>query len=124
MSQKIVLGQPPRAFTREVSVPLPGGDTGVIRAEFTYRTRTELVALMAEVESSMEKLEGLETVSEVVAVSTALNAGHLMSILCGWDLDVPFNEETVTQLCDEIPGAAAALMDTYRAVLVEGREGN
>jgi len=42
----------------------------------------------------------------------------------GWNLDVDFNLANAQQLCDEMPAAAAKLMDDYRMACIEGRLGN
>ena len=56
--------------------------------------------------------------------TVAATAGYIMEIVDGWNLDEPFDLEAVTQLCDELPGMAAAIVDDYRAAVLEGRRGN
>ena len=52
------------------------------------------------------------------------NVEFLLGVLDGWGLDIEFTREGLDQLCNEIPGGAAAVMAAYRAGSVEGRLGN
>ena len=52
------------------------------------------------------------------------NADYLADILDSWDLDEKLSRDNLVQLCDEVPAAAAALMEAYRIATVEGRLGN
>ena len=52
------------------------------------------------------------------------NADYILQISDGWNLDEDFNRASVVQLCDELPGAAQAIIEAYRAALTEGRLGN
>lgn len=47
-----------------------------------------------------------------------------MQAVEGWNLDEPFALESVQQLADELPAAVAAIMDTYRSAITQGRLGN
>lgn len=53
-----------------------------------------------------------------------VNAEYLLQVIEGWNLDEELNEETAHQLANELPAAAAAIMNTYRQAIVEQRLGN
>jgi hypothetical protein len=52
------------------------------------------------------------------------NAQRLLQSIDGWGLDVDFSQEAVKQLCDEMPGCAAAIIDDYKNAILDGRLGN
>lgn len=128
---KVVLGQRPTHFSRKVTVALPEGGTGEITARFKYRTRTDFGALMDEIltaaevaPSGSDAQDQQLSLAQAMAKSTEANADYLMKCLEGWDLKAEFSRANLLQLCDELPGAAMALMDAYRAACIEGRLGN
>lgn len=138
---KIILGKRPTSFKRSVSVALPGEDVGTIEVEFKYRTRTEHAAwadeLQAELKAESDKeverfqkaIESGEKVAEftqteLVARQNAIHVRYIMGAVLGWNLDIPFDKEAVAQLVDEAPAAVPAILNDYRAAIVEGRLGN
>ena len=42
----------------------------------------------------------------------------------GWDIAEDFSRPNVEQLCNELPGVAMAIIDTYRQAVSEGKLGN
>lgn len=62
--------------------------------------------------------------SDLVARQIAFNVRYLQRTLEGWDLDIPFDKEAVTQLADELPAAVTAIIADYRKAINEGRAGN
>ena len=65
--------------------------------------------------------------SDAIALAGAPNAEQAaiaLKIANGWDLEDEFNLDNALKLCDELPAAATAIMQTYRAAIVEGRLGN
>lgn len=56
--------------------------------------------------------------------SIKANVDNLLDIVVGWDLDIPFGREGLTQLCDELPGAVQALIEGYRTAVNLGHLGN
>lgn len=132
---KIVLGKTPKAFKRTVTVDMLDGSKGSIECEFKYRTRTEFGAFLDSVfadagvkPKDTPKGEEEETVkvliAEVMAKTRDTNADYLIQVLDGWNLDDELNKSNLQQLCDEFPGVANSIMETYRVAVTEGRLGN
>ncbi len=129
-TSKIKLGQRPKTFASfPVTFAMPDGTEASIDVVFKYRTRTEFGALVNEMyqdagvvqpktESGSVDFEKLhQTLGEK-------SAGHLLKCIDSWNLDERLGLESLTQLCDEIPAAAAALSAAYAAACTEGRLGN
>lgn len=133
MAHKITLGARPKNFTHAVTFALPEGGEGVIHMVFKYRTRSEFGALVdslaAQAGVAPPKSGSEEDVQfslqAILQAGSDQNAAYILQIADGWDLpDHPFELRAVQQLCDELPGAALAIMGQYRAAIVEGRLGN
>jgi len=128
---KISLGNRPKSFKRIIKVPMLEGGEGTIEVSFTYRTRTEFGAFVDALLKSAQVVPASES-DEDVAFSLAqalertrdTNADYILQIIDGWNLDEAFTRAAVVQLCDELPGAAQALINEYRAAITEGRLGN
>lgn len=127
---KIVLGKRPKNFKTKVSFPLLDGEIGVIEVSYIYRTRTEFGTLIdglmtdAGVASGATEEDQKFSLAEALEKTRDTNAEYILKVADGWNLDEPFNHDTVSQLCDEIPAAALAIMNTYRTAITEGRLGN
>ena len=140
---KITLGKRPKSFKHKITVQLPEGTEGTIEVSYKYRTRTEFGKLIdTRMQEARERDEATKaaiqgddaapdvaqeaafSLGEVQAKTRDSNAAYIMDIVDGWDIDKPFNLESVTQLCDELPGVAQAIINEYRAAIVEGRLGN
>lgn len=139
---KITLGTRPKSFKHTVKATLPEGVEGTIEVSYIYRTRTEFGKFIdARLQAARDKdtADAVATAASTdeapavpefsladVQVSTRDgNAAYIMSIVDGWDVPgQPFSLATVTQLCDELPGFALAIINDYRAAIVEGRLGN
>ena len=128
---KIVLGKRPKSFTRKITVQLPEGGSGDITVNYLYRTRKEFGEFMDEVFKDAGFKPGNAAEEEVsLSLAQALsktvdqNAAYIMRIADGWDLAAEFTLTNVEQLCDELPGVAIAMIDTYRQAVAEGRLGN
>lgn len=126
---KITLGKRPESLHRIVKVPLPEGKTGTIEVDFKYRTRREFAefvdAMVADASAAAEA--GADEKFTTLALADATvraNAKYLGEAIVGWNLDAELGEDSLIQLCDELPGVCQALMDAYRAALTEGRSGN
>lgn len=127
MANKIVLGQRPKSFKKVVKFPMLDGSQGSIECEFKYRTQKEFNALFSEVfgmtTEDAEKLTPEVLVARMNA--NVLQQAHFVgAALLGWNLDEPLTPDNVLQLCDELPGAAQAVMDTYRQAVRDGKLGN
>lgn len=143
---RVTLGKRPDKLRRTVTGPMPDGSDGLIEIDFKYRTRVEYGELldrrMAEARASDEAAAAAEAAKAAQVADGApppmpaswatdaqrrsrdATAAHILDIATGWGLPEPFDLEHVTQLCDELPGMAAAIVDDYRAAVLEGRRGN
>ncbi|GAB3763469.1 hypothetical protein GCM10028796_17010 [Ramlibacter monticola] len=126
---KIKLGARPKSFKRTVKFPMLEGGEGAIEVSFKYRTRSEFGAFLDEVMAA-GKARAQEQPSEDLSVeelhkrTAAANTDYILQIADGWNLDEEFSHANVLQLCDELPGAANAVMEIYRVAINEGRLGN
>jgi hypothetical protein len=128
---KIKLGSRPKNFTRIITVDLPEGGKGSVEVLFKYRTRTEFGAFIdnlldkagvAPKDTSEESLK--YSLKQALEATIDQNADYILQIADGWNMDEDFNRDNVAQLCDELPGAAQAIMDAYREAITTGRLGN
>ena len=127
MANKIKLGARPKNFKLPVTFPLLEGGEGKIEVTFKYRTRTEFGTFidgLFEAANESQPADGKFSMADLMAKTRDKNAVYLLDALEGWNLDEPLNRETAEQLCDELPGAATAIMERYRQAIVEGRLGN
>lgn len=128
---KIILGKRPKNFKRVVSFDLPEGGKGSIEVSFVYRTRKEfgqfvdeLMAVAGETPASQSDEDVKFSLEKALGKTVDTNADYIMKVADDWNLDAEFSRDNVQQMCDEYPGAAAALIDAYRAAIAEGRVGN
>lgn len=132
MAAKIRLGTRPKSFASSVTIPMHEGGEGVVPVQFRYRTKTEFGAfvdgLIQAAGTAPPKSQSDEDVrfslQAALEATRDQNADYLLQVLDGWGLDAPFDRASVVQLCDELPGAALALIDRYRLACTEGRLGN
>lgn len=129
---KIKLGARPKTFSHGITVPMPEGGQASVQMLFKYRTRTEFGAFLDELVSQAATAPPGDQSADAVRFSLQqalqatrdTNADYIMAIAEGWNLDAEFTRANVQQLCDELPGAALAIIDAYRGALTEGRLGN
>ena len=134
---KIKLGNRPKNFKRTISVQMLDGTTGTVECIFKYRTKREYGEFIdgiteagraAEKAKEAAKVEGEEvkpfSLAEYLEKSVDAGSDYILSILEGWNLDVELSKEAVEDLANEYPGAAAAIIETYRAAITEGRLAN
>jgi hypothetical protein len=129
---KIKLGARPKTFTHTISVPMPEGGHASVQMVYVYRTRTEFGAFVDALLKTAGTAPPASQQAEDVAFSLRqaleatrdTNADYILQIAEGWNLDEDFNRANLVQLCDELPGAAMAIIEHYRAALTEGRLGN
>lgn len=128
---KIKLGNRPKHFKRIITVPLPEGESGTVEVSYIYRTRTEFGAFVdtlfaaAGVQPASQADEDVKFSLQVALEKTRdQNADYILKIADGWNLDQEFCRANVVQLCDELPGAAMAIINTYREAVTEGVLGN
>jgi len=126
---KLVLGKTPKAFKRTVTVDLLDGTKGSIECSFRYRTRSEFGKFLDTIfaDAGVKPAVGEDEkvlIAQVMERSRDTNASYLTQVLDGWNLDDELNTASLQQLCDEFPGVANAIMETYRIAVAEGRLGN
>lgn len=133
---KIKLGTRPKHIKHTVVIPMLEGGSASVQMQYVYRTRAEFGALVdglvAQAQADTKALEptgqpaddAAFSLAGTLAATNATNAAYILKIADGWDLDEPFTPDTVLQLCDELPGAALAIINAYRAAITEGRLGN
>lgn len=132
MPLSVRLGSRPKHFTATVQFQLHEGGMGQIQMQYVYRTRREFGEFVDRLVTAAGTPPPANQSDEAVRFSLAqalqatgqANAEYILQIASGWDLDEPFSLPNVLQLCDELPGAAAAIMERYRSALTEGRLGN
>ena len=128
---KIKLGNRPKNFKYRIKVALPEGGEGTVEMTFKYMTRTEFGLFLDEIlegakVSTPSTADGDVEISlaEALAKTCNQNADYILKIAEGWDLEDEFSRANVEQLCDELPGVALAIINTYRVAIAEGRLGN
>jgi hypothetical protein len=124
---KIKLGQRPTNFRHTVKFKMLDGAEASIEVSYIYRTRKEFGAFIDGVAAASKEDRVADeefSWSNVMEKTGASNAQYVMQAVGGWNLDEEFTLENVQQLADELPGAIAAIMDTYRNAITQGRLGN
>lgn len=128
---KITLGKPPKSFKRVVKFPMLDGTTGSIECIYKYRTRKDFgVFIDSLLDAAKQKPEAGDdgevkfSMAELMEKTAGANADYILAILEGWNLDQELSAVSAQQLADEVPAAAAAIMETYRAAVQDGRLGN
>lgn len=92
-------------FKAKAPIPIPGGSPVDVELIFTHRTKTAF-------EEWRKASEGKGDVELVMEMAT------------GWDLEDPFNIESVTTLLNSYHGAARAISTAYAKELLGARLGN
>lgn len=133
---KITLGKRPKNFKKTIAVQMLDGTTGTVECVFKYRTKKEYgefidgitEAARAAEKASESKADDAEvkpfSLAEYLEKSVDAGSDYILQILEGWNLDVELSKESVEDLANEFPGAAAAIIETYRTAVTEGRLGN
>jgi hypothetical protein len=128
---KISLGKRPKNFKRIIKVPMHEGVEGTVEVSFVYRTRSEFGAFVDDLlqaakvtPASAADDDVTFSLREALERTRDTNADYILRIIDGWNLDEDFGRAAVVQLCDELPGAALAIINEYRAAITEGRLGN
>ena len=125
---KLVLGNTPKTFKRTVTVDMLDGTKGSIEVSYRYMTRTAFGAFLdgifKDAGVAPEDAEAKVIIAEVMARTRDTNAEYLIKILDGWNLDDELSKANLQQLCDEFPGVANSIMETFRVAVTEGRRGN
>ncbi len=120
-------------FDRAVDIPTFDGRPLKITFTFTYRDREQVAALFDSYKKRSEdaakaRLEQAgaddESIMEIVRKTLADDVEMLMEIASGWNIDAPWNAESVRKMCLRYAGAATAIVTDYRISLTQGRLGN
>ena len=109
-----------------VSFPLVDDTTGQIEMVFKYKTRSEFGEFIDNIlnDAGQAKSDGEFSMKSLMEKTTDSNADYILKVAEGWNLDEEFTRANLQQLSDEIPAATAAIMETYRLAISEGRSGN
>ena len=104
MATKFSLDPSP-TFKTKVGIPVPGKQPALIEFEFKHFPRDEYAALFQR--------EPLPTDTDLI-----------MDVVVGWELDDPFNAESVEKLTQNYQGAAAAIIKKFCEEVGAARLGN
>ncbi len=125
---KIRLGSAPKTFTRSITVDMLDGTKGTIECTYKYRTRVEFGHFLDTIfkDAGVKATDEGEKVAiaDLMAKTRDTNADYLLQVLEGWNLEDDLNKDSLQQLCDEFPGVANSIMETYRSAVTEGRAKN
>lgn len=127
MANKIKLGARPANFKRTVTFPLLDGTEGVIEVTYKYRTRSQfgkfIDAIFSEAKEEKPSDEKF-SMADLMDKTRDKNAAYLLEVIEDWNLDEKLTRDTAEQFCDELPAAAAEIMDQYRSAILDGRVKN
>lgn len=124
---KIQLGKRPESFKAVVTFPMLDGSQGAIACEFKYRTKREFGQFIDRIFNDAGEAppaDGKFSLADLMGKTVDKNALYLSEVLVGWDLDQALSLPNLEALADELPAAAAAVMERYRTAVTEGRLGN
>jgi hypothetical protein len=128
---KIILGKRPKNFKKIIEVDMLEGGKGTVEMSYKYKTRTEFGTFIDELFSdagvkpeSQNDSDVKFSLEEALKKTLDANADYIMKVADGWNLEEEFSRDTVAQLCDELPGVALQIIDSYRIAVTEGRLGN
>lgn len=120
---KIKIGNKPKNFKKTVTFPMLDGTQGEIECVFKYRTRTEFGQFIDSIFSGAQSSADFK-MAEIMEKARDKNAEYLAQVLDVWNLDEELSLANLQELADECPGAVVAIMEDYRAAIIEGRLGN
>jgi hypothetical protein len=126
------------SVTGEVTIPTADGKALKIRFDFIWRDREAMAELTGDhlrrSKDAVEKARmaaadmadgddaafGVEFVREAIKrdVETVLD------VATGWNVDLPFDADTLGKFFRKYPAAASAIYQEYRTRMTEGKVGN
>lgn len=86
--------EPSPTFKAAVKIPVPGA--GFAPVEFTFKWRDR---------------DGFKELADGMAERAPVDL--LLDIACGWELEEPFDADSLTKLTDRYLGAFQAILDAY-----------
>ena len=98
-------------FKAEVTIPRAGGDSFDIEFVFKHRTKAEL----KEFSESLTAASGEDAPKDTEV---------LLDISSGWDLDEPFDIDSLEKLTQRFMGSAQAVIGVYFSELAGARAKN
>lgn len=98
-------------FKADVTIPRAGGDSFDIEFVFKHRTKAELK-------------EFSETDTSGAGDSEAKDSDVLLDIASGWDLDEPFDADSLEKLAQRFMGSTQAVLSVYFSELAGARKKN
>lgn len=122
-----IFGTRPETITASVKFQSVTGAPVDIPCQFKYRTRKEFSELWDKLSKPVQaQLAKPEDFSFANMAERGLQhaAASALEYLVAWPLDIDLNQENLVRLFDEEPAANAALWNTYRDAISEGRLGN
>ncbi|TDS68147.1 phage tail assembly chaperone [Comamonas sp. JUb58] len=124
----IKLGNRPETFAqRTVTFPMPDGTTGKIKYKGVYRTRTDFGEMLDQMNADKEDGPAVDEKTrweQLFSQGSESNGRFLVAAIKTWDAEIELDVESLTQFSDELPGGAAALLEDYRQICLNGRLGN
>lgn len=125
---KLTLGKTPANFKPfNVKFTLPDGEDDQIKVTFKYMTRSQFAAFLNELfnEAGEEKpTDEKVDFEKLFAKGGDKTVAHLSKIIVDWDFAEKPTSETLRQLHDQAPAAAAALTAAFSGAATEGKLGN
>ena len=124
MSKKFKIKQNP-TFKAKVVIPVVGGDGVETEFEFKYLTRKELAAMYDKWSDEAKKLTFEDvTLAELTDQEMKLQVMQIKDIVCGWDIEDEFNDESIEGLVNISINIVKAITDVYQKAYVESKLGN
>lgn len=124
MSKKFKIKQNP-TFKAKVVIPVVGGDGVETEFEFKYLTRKELAAMYDKWSDEAKKLTFEDvTLAELTEQEMKLQVMQIKDIVCGWDIEDEFNDESIEGLVNISINIVKAITDVYQEAYVESKLGN
>ena len=126
---RLVLGKTPEFFKPfPVNFILPEGDEDQIVVTFKYKTRSQFAKFLNELyaEAGEEKPASDEKpdFEKLFSKGGEKTVSHLSKIIADWDFAEKPTPDTLRQLHDQAPAAAAAITSSYSEACTAGKLGN
>lgn len=124
----IKLGNRPETFAqRSVTFPLPDGTMGKIKYKGKFRTRSEFGEMLDEMSQDKDGAPPSDSDTrwaQLFSQGSESNGKFLEKCIASWDAEIELDPALLTQFSDELPGGAAAILEDYRQICLNGRVGN